>query len=623
MHTKEYFSSSTELSGAAFARDSLPGTLPSHAIDGDASTCWRDQTYYTWWLYDLETPCFLEKVCIDTGTDESLWYYLETSLDHLNWKTLGEMDSLGKRVATWAVLGEVRYLRITFTHSKLGQPVQLSDVRVYGHRLDQYIAQSHVYGSAFYAAAHTSACAFEKVEGVCLEPGWTCSILQTQSSDAVLQFENIDFGEHSTQLRGYFGLLNSNRAMLVDIEIRLDSQDGECIGSMQIFRQWKFWNEFACDIACTSGRHTVFFIVRHMDAGQTLQICYLRFVKNNPFLHTSPISEHIAVSDQFQVFTGLLHSHTGFSDGANVPEYAYAYARDVARLDFLAITEHSNLFDEAFDCTKSKKLRDVRTAAELATEEGKFVGLVGSETTWYNQFGHMNMFADDFYINTYEVKYNDIANYYDVISKYPDVSSQWNHPWSCGARHLDYFSPYDPALDEVMHLLEVNPYEDPACEGLGYYIKALNMGYHVAPCGSQDNHKEDWGTQNNLRTAILCTHLTKAHLYDAIRHRRVYFTCCPRLKLEYRVNNQIMGSRIKESNRYQFHVKAEICDNSTSLLLLQILGRDGRIVAEQPLEGYQADARLIATHTSDTYFFARVYASNGEFAVTSPVWIES
>lgn len=620
MHTKEYFSSSTELSGAAFALTSLPATLPSNAVDGLAATAWKAPTYHTWWLYDLKTPCFLEKVHVDTGADEPSCYYLETSVDHLNWRTIGETNPLGEVFSSWDVSTEARYVRITFTYSKLGSPVQLSDVRILGWPLEHAALEDRAPGDAFYAYEHTVASGFENVDGVCLEPGWNCTVMQTGSSSAFLGFEAIDFGEESNQLRGYFGLLNSNRALLVDIEIRLDSREGSCIGTMQAFRQWKCWNEFACDIVPTSGKHSVFILIKHIDAEQTLQICHLRFVRNIPFVHTSTVLEQIEESDHFQVYTGLLHSHTCFSDGANVPEYAYAYARDVGRLDFLAITEHSNLFDEAFDCNKSRKLRDLRAAAERATENGRFVGLVGSETTWYNQFGHMNIYADDFYINAYEVKYNTIANYYDVISRYPDVVNQWNHPWSCGIRHLDSFSPYDPKLDDVMCLLEVNPYEDPAEGGLGYYLKALNMGYHVAPCGSQDNHKEDWGTQNNLRTAILCSDLTKAHLFDAIKHRRVYFTCCPSLKIEYRVNNQIMGSRINRCEQYEVMLKAEVTDGSTALHSLQILGMDGRIVAEQALRGYCAETGFSVANISDAYLFARVYAENGEFAVTSPVW---
>ena len=49
----------------------------------------------------------------------------------------------------------------------------------------------------------------------------------------------------------------------------------------------------------------------------------------------------LAAPQQPQVFFGNLHSHTSYSDGSGTPEEAYAHARDVAHLDFLAITEHN------------------------------------------------------------------------------------------------------------------------------------------------------------------------------------------------------------------------------------------------------------------------------------------
>ena len=39
-----------------------------------------------------------------------------------------------------------------------------------------------------------------------------------------------------------------------------------------------------------------------------------------------------------KVFFGNLHSHTSYSNGSGTPDEAYHHAREVAHLDFLAIT---------------------------------------------------------------------------------------------------------------------------------------------------------------------------------------------------------------------------------------------------------------------------------------------
>ena len=52
------------------------------------------------------------------------------------------------------------------------------------------------------------------------------------------------------------------------------------------------------------------------------------------------------VSDvERQLFFGQLHSHTNLSDGAGTIDDAYTHAREVAGVDFLAVTDHSNSFD--------------------------------------------------------------------------------------------------------------------------------------------------------------------------------------------------------------------------------------------------------------------------------------
>ena len=47
------------------------------------------------------------------------------------------------------------------------------------------------------------------------------------------------------------------------------------------------------------------------------------------------------------VFFGNLHSHTSYSDGTGTPSQAYKHARDAAKLEFLAITEHNHRLAES------------------------------------------------------------------------------------------------------------------------------------------------------------------------------------------------------------------------------------------------------------------------------------
>ena len=50
-------------------------------------------------------------------------------------------------------------------------------------------------------------------------------------------------------------------------------------------------------------------------------------------------------SDTYNIYFGQLHSHTSYSDGAGTAREAFEHASKVKNLDFLAVTDHSNSFD--------------------------------------------------------------------------------------------------------------------------------------------------------------------------------------------------------------------------------------------------------------------------------------
>src|SRR5438477_9757310 len=96
---------------------------------------------------------------------------------------------------------------------------------------------------------------------------------------------------------------------------------------------------------------------------------------------------------QERVFFGNLHSHTSFSDGVGTPAQAYKHARDVAKIDFLAITEHNHLQAEQGAGSRADGIliakdhslyngasaKSVISAARAATKDGKFIALYGQE----------------------------------------------------------------------------------------------------------------------------------------------------------------------------------------------------------------------------------------------------
>ncbi|GIP33468.1 CehA/McbA family metallohydrolase [Paenibacillus sp. J2TS4] len=620
----------------ATAEDQLEGSEADKAIDGRDDTCWAAAPYYKWWKLDLLKSCHITRMAIRTGSDAGghTRYFIEYSQDNLNWETAVEKkdDTASNNGEQYDVSFIARYIRITITYCSTGETAQIRDFKAYGQEWDapDTGVSGKVSPRKFLAIACDEANGFSEMEINDLEPGQRDQVLVGGETGSYLVYRGVDFTEAGVdQLRGEFGFIEPDKQKRITMEVRVDDLNGEKIGEIILFRQWKTWSILGGrlehpDSSLLTGVHDVYLVIKTSEPPQRLMIHWLAFVRKSPLPAPKPRSRALPapVDSDYKIYFGNLHSHTGFSDGQGVPEAAFDYARYTAGLDFLALTEHSNLYDHYLDWDKSRKLAEIQQMADSKTEDGAFLALVGSETTWYNQFGHMNTFNIEFFINAYETQYNEIPLYYQTLKQYPDSIHQWNHPWSSGKRHLDGFEPYDAQLDDVLHLLEVNPIESKELGGLHYYIMALDKGWHVSPAGNQDNHHRQWGTQNNLRTAVLVDQLTREHFFDAVRHNRVYFTSALHLKVWFRVNGAIMGSRIKRTDTLDFDIKALYGkDTGRRIVKAEILGEHGHVLHTIEIDDRQLDCQF-SLPCESRYYLVKMTQDDGEFAATSPVWIE-
>lgn len=621
----------------ATAENEIQGFEANKVIDGKNDTCWKADSFHQWWKTDLMRNCDIYLIKLNTGlrTEGYSHYLIEYSKDNLNWEIAIKKtnDIFEENGEEYNVSISARYLRVTFLYCSKKDESRINDFQIFGYESSEQSLEndSKISPYKFLAITYDEASGFVETETQELEPGYQNQVMMGDGTGSYLVFRNVDFtGKGVDQFRGLFGLTNPDGDKQITIEIRLDHLDGKKVGEMTLFKQWKQWSVLAEDLVHTNGSlltgiHDVYLVIIASESTQKLMINWLAFVQKTALPVPKPLPNTLndPSFDNYKIYFGNLHSHTGFSDGISVPEHAFDYARYTAGLDFLAITEHSNLYDYSLDWDKSQKWADIKKTASNKTEDGKFLALAGSETTWYNEFGHMNTYNMDFFINTYEMKYNNISNYYDLIKQYPSTIHQWNHPWFHGGkREFDGFEPYDAELDKVLHMIELNPYESKEFGGLYHYVKALDIGWHVSPVGSQDNHDGQWGTMNTLRTGVLVEKLTRNNFFDAIRHNRVYFTSSPQLKVWFRINNKIMGSRIKSTGKLDFDIKALYgTDTKREIIKAEIIGEKGEVYKTINVSGKTMDVQ-VQLPCNDRYYFVKVYQDDGEFAVTSPIWIE-
>jgi hypothetical protein len=269
---------------------------------------------------------------------------------------------------------------------------------------------------------------------------------------------------------------------------------------------------------------------------------------------------------------------------------AYSYARNTAHLDFLGITDHNHLVDAACSgCSAAQiiqRYHDGLAAAAAANVDGSFVAIYGQEWGFianpdFPNEGHVGLFETPKLFGWdpagctlgsscfYEV-FTDPSgvNYPAMYTAALANPSQWgafgqfNHPSdgtkSAAGEGVDFDAmQYTTDGDDLIHTIAVisGPATDPSTTGTdtGFRYagepvngpnysafnsidmdnRALSAGFHVGPAADSDVHCSNYGASTRDRTVFAATALTKAALFDAWHHRRVYATSLPTAQLAF------------------------------------------------------------------------------------------
>lgn len=331
----------------------------------------------------------------------------------------------------------------------------------------------------------------------------------------------------------------------------------------------------------------------------------------------------------WNLYFGQLHAHTDISNGAGSVEEAFQYASQVDGLDFFAVTDHSDSFDNAdmgaIDADGADISADWAAGKQAAASvtNGDFVGLFGFEMTWPEdkQLGHISTFNTPGWQTRDQADFENVPtaleNYYKALASVPGSVSQFNHPDTV---HGDFerFDHYSPQYDAVVSLLEVAGEDGVVdCE---YYDLALDKGWHVAPTNNQNNHKGQWGDASEARTVVLAKSLTEEALYAAMKDRRVYATQDSDLAIYYELNGTVMGSIIPKSESAAVTVflndptdeaigSVEVVADGGAVLVSEYVETPSRVLELSVPSGY-------------SYYYLRVTQLDGDVAVTAPVWMD-
>ena len=350
-----------------------------------------------------------------------------------------------------------------------------------------------------------------------------------------------------------------------------------------------------------------------------------------------------------RLFWGDLHGQSQYHNwseadqkgmSCHLPRDCYRYARDIAGLDFCAITDTRSIAQDIWQETMEQ--------ADQMYEPGRFVTLYGAEVG-DDANGHRNLlFASDgraegIQATTPNKKgtgfteletpcmQQHFAGREDVILV-PHHMKMWAD-WDC----------HSPELEPVMEIYSIwGSSERPGTdlweilrEMTGGAQEAWARGYRIGVIAGSDTHaglpgrsiprcdRDDFMPYKAGYAAVWAEELTRESIFQALKRRHCYGTTGARIVLETFIRDDPMGSEVawpKPSEPRELRINLWGTDD---LEAVTIVKNNQDVHTFRPRASW---AKLTWTdreraRTGD-YYYVRVIQSDGNRAWSSPIWVD-
>lgn len=338
-----------------------------------------------------------------------------------------------------------------------------------------------------------------------------------------------------------------------------------------------------------------------------------------------------------RVFWADFHGHSEVSDGTGTPEDYYTYARDVAALDIVALTDHDHwgmrFMDEHPELWEAN-----HEVTRRFHEPGRFVTLFGYEwTNWIYGHRHVLYFSEDApLLSSMDERYETPQQLWEALAGKAALTVP-HHP-AGGPIGIDWGVAPDPLLDPVCEVISAHGCSEAYdCPRLihrprpGHFARdALELGYSMGFMGSGDSHDGHPGFTHlgphyptGGVAAVLADELTREGVLAALREHRVYATSGPRILLRVALGTTRMGGRVDQG---ALDPEAGLFIQAIGTAPLEVVEvvRSGALY--EPLPG---DGRSDFTGTltiddlqAGEYVYVRVVQTDGGMAWSSPIYVD-
>lgn len=339
-----------------------------------------------------------------------------------------------------------------------------------------------------------------------------------------------------------------------------------------------------------------------------------------------------------------LHGHSHVSDGTGTPREWWRYARDVARLDAAALTDHDH-FGVRFLDDRPAVWEALQETARGFHEPGAFVALIGYEwTSWIHGHRHVLYFGEEGELHSsLDPRYETPRQLWNALEGRPALTVAHHSAGDPVPVNWSFRPP--PELEPVTEVSSVHGSSEALDSPLlvrgavkGNTVRdQLEDGLRLGFIGSGDGHDGHPGLAHlspvygwrsrgpTLGTgglaAILSEDLTRDSLLEALRARRCYATSGPRILVDTTLDGHAMGATVEV---------AALESPRVELLLVGTAGLDWvDLVRPDRVERLELEGEgrfqgaLSATELEPGQFlYLRVQQEDGGLAWTSPWFLE-
>ncbi len=314
-------------------------------------------------------------------------------------------------------------------------------------------------------------------------------------------------------------------------------------------------------------------------------------------------------------YYGIPHAHCGFSTGRGTPTEAFDYARHNG-LDFLILTDHNNYLIKSVrmngnELSKWEALKYLRT--KYRKKHDNFLPVIGFESKT-SGFGDINI------INSNRFFTGIVSNLKLLILwmfNNPNAFITLNHPH----KNINYLE-YSPLLNKLITSIEVGNGSAPNKYSRydKYFYNLLDKGWQLGAINSQDNHRMNFGDDENL-TCIISNELTLDSLITAFRSRHTYSTESKSLVMYFTINNAFMGETIPlDDNELEFYIFIQ--DNNYKIKEIDIISFSGTVIKKIPDLNLNR-IKYIYRHKAETnekWYVIKTILENGKVGISSPIF---